>query len=516
MKKYTISILTYKAFPLVKACVESVLKHSNMAEVKLVLTDNGAGKECSDYFDTMAARHEGIIFAKHYAENQGFIIPNNAVFEECDTEFLVLLNDDVEMLTPNWLDILESPFRQYPNAALSGPRGGCQTLTEEFNGRPQGPFEYLEGSVLMIKVGRVRPEKLFSDYLTHSYGEDSDLSLRMRQKGFTLHQLDLKFIHVRAQTSRHIPEIKQIQAKNHVALRKRWNHYIRIRKFEYPIVVRRMAARGDVLLITPVLKQLALENPLSTIHVETAFPEIFAGNPHVKSASSSVQRGFDTRYINLDMVYEQRVKTHIVQAYADAAGVKLPEKIITEIYFSPEDRAFAKAQLPKDKWCAVHAGPTTWAGKNWPIERWVELTRKIQSTLKYKVVLIGHGETSMIPCDRDLRGMTQVGQTAAVLKECKLFIGLDSFPMHIAQAVGCPTIGLFGVTLPEYIMTDGSYHRGVVGDRSIAETGSRHDVPGRVIVASNGESMRSITVAQVIDEASEIYFGKHHRIANLV
>jgi len=35
-------------------------------------------------------------------------------------------------------------------------------------------------------------------------------------------------------------------------------------------------------------------------------------------------------------------------------------------------------------------------------------------------------------------------QSAAVLTEARLFIGHDSGPMHLAAAVGTPTVGLFG------------------------------------------------------------------------
>jgi ADP-heptose:LPS heptosyltransferase len=503
MKRWTVSILTFKGFPLVKACLQSVLDNSNLEALKIVLTDNGAGKACAEYFEEMRARFPGVIEVVHHETNQGFILPNNEAYRRCETPFFVCLNDDVEIKEKGWLEKLEQPLNHFPKAALAGPRGGCQSLTNNFDGRPMGAFEYLEGSVLMVKCETRKGEPLFPPYVKFAYGEDSALSLEMRQRGFTLHQIDLNFQHYRGQTARHIPEIKMIQAENHQALRRRFAHYLRVRKFEYPIVVRRWAARGDVLLITPILRQLYKENPLSKIYVETAFPETFAGNPYVTQAAGMIPRTFDARFINLDMSYEKRVGRHILDCYAEDADVTLTDRA-TEVYFSDQDRAQAAALLKEPgNWAALHLGPTTWPGKNWAIENWRIVSDELRER-GFKVVLVGHNETTMVRCDRDLRGQTSFGTLAAVLDRCKLFIGLDSFPLHVAQAVGCPTIGLFGCTSPEYIMTPGSWWRAARGDPNLPETGSRHRLAHKTSIPTTGASMNSIGVSAVFDLVNEL------------
>ena len=44
----------------------------------------------------------------------------------------------------------------------------------------------------------------------------------------------------------------------------------------------------------------------------------------------------------------------------------------------------------------------------------------------------------------NLAGKTSIGMLAAVFKACKLFIGVDSAGVHIAAAVGTPTVAIFG------------------------------------------------------------------------
>lgn len=505
MRKYTISVLTFRSYPLVKACIASILKHSPLDQIKVVLTDNGAGKQCAEYFEEVRAQNPEIFEVIHHAENRGFIPPNNEIFERCDTPYFVLLNDDVEIQEDGWLQKMEAPLLQFPRASLSGPKGGCQSLTPNFDGRPTGPFEYLEGSVLMIKCDTRKPLPLFPSYLEFAYAEDSCLSLEQRQKGYTLHQIDLKFFHLRGATAKHIPEIKTIQAKNHQAARKKFSHYLRVRKFDYPIVVRRWAARGDVLLITPILRQLAKENPLCTIEVETAFPELFAGNPYVKGAAQRVHKTVEARFINLDMAYERFQCIHIVDAYAKTADVELTDKS-TEIYYTKEENETAE-KMTESLWefpfCVVHAGPTTWPGKNWPTDSWAELIRALKRR-GLRTILVGHNDATMIPCDLDFRGQTSPGLLAAIIDRSELFIGLDSFPLHVAQAVGKPVIGLFGCTSPEYILTEGSWHRGVSGAKDLKETGIRHRVVGHTSIPTDGSSMRSITVQAVLDSFQEL------------
>ena len=490
MKKYTISILTYKALSYCKNCITALFQNTNMAEVNLILTANGS-KEALEYFNELKAQHPDIVTVVWNEDNKGFIEPNKHALSLCETEFFILMNDDLCVYDKMWVQKLEEPFHLYEKAALSGPRGTCQSIGYDFNGYCGVAFEYLEGSLLCCKTEIVKKVGLFSDYLRFAYGEDSDLSLRLRANGYTLHKVEnIDFGHVQGATSRHIPDIvKQNQAHNHVQLKKRWAHYLRVRKVEFPITVRRQAAHGDVLLATAILPALKKQWPLCPISIDTQpvmYP-LFKNNPYVSAVGREIPRTEDTMFINLDMSYENRVGTHIVDAYADMAGITL-DKRVTELY-CPYSKEGERG------WVAVHPGPTTWAGKNWPMDRWGVLCKKLQE-VGYKILLVGHGN-DMISCNRDLRGRTSIEELAAELAKCDLFIGVDSFPIHVAQAVKTPVIGLFGVTDPKYILTDGSKWLAAY-DETHPEFGSRHKTPGRVVIQSDGGAMNRISVEQVL------------------
>jgi ADP-heptose:LPS heptosyltransferase len=70
-----------------------------------------------------------------------------------------------------------------------------------------------------------------------------------------------------------------------------------------------------------------------------------------------------------------------------------------------------------------------------------------------KIVSVGGStEKTFIPCTIDARFKTTPRQTAWIMKNSKFFIGIDSFPMHIAQSFNIPGIAFFGSVSPNLIL----------------------------------------------------------------
>jgi ADP-heptose:LPS heptosyltransferase len=104
-------------------------------------------------------------------------------------------------------------------------------------------------------------------------------------------------------------------------------------------------------------------------------------------------------------------------------------------------------------------GPAAnWRGKTWRAERFAELARRITAPLgilpgaRVAVLAAAHERAQAAPVleatapERriDLVGRTDLLTAAAVLKRSALFVGNDTGLMHMAAAVGVPTVGLFG------------------------------------------------------------------------
>ncbi|MBI4405990.1 MAG: glycosyltransferase family 9 protein [Deltaproteobacteria bacterium] len=91
-------------------------------------------------------------------------------------------------------------------------------------------------------------------------------------------------------------------------------------------------------------------------------------------------------------------------------------------------------------------------GKNWPIEKWLELITALQPAYFTNVVEVG---LKPIVSARkgsyvtDLTGRLSIMETAEVIRRAALFVGIDSGPAHLANSVGTPAV----------IVT--SHHRGL-------------------------------------------------------
>lgn len=495
MNSCTVSILTFSAIEHAKRCIASVLKGGE--PVDLILTANG-NPVAAAYFQEIARQNPNVTVVVNET-NEGFWKPNNHALSLCKTKYLVLLNDDTTV-PRGWLSVLRAPLEKFPNSVFSCPEDTCSELTDTFHGK-FGRREYCEGSCLMIDTAIAKKHGLFEEMPGLAYAEDSHASLRFRELGYNLHWVPLHITHARAQTSRTVPQVRAWQELNHAFCRKRWAQYLISRRMDYPIIVRRAAAWGDVILTTPIVRALKQKHPNSQIWIETACPDVFKNNPHVSRVERRI-RDNTAKLINLDGSYEACPDKNFVETYARIAEVEL-ESNHTALFPSDADKQRASDWLNNHEWVAVHPGPNTWPGKTWNPDRFQELILRLHGLGK-KVLLVGAIKDRAFNADFDLRGRTTFLELAAVIGKCEFLIGLDSAPMHVAQAMGTPVIGLFGVTLPGPIFTEGSAHIGVCSDPAHPESGIRHRVTGQTSVNTRSNPMDTISVDMVMDAVKKL------------
>ena len=133
-----------------------------------------------------------------------------------------------------------------------------------------------------------------------------------------------------------------------------------------------------------------------------------------------------------------------------------------EFWHTDADRHAARQILarcgisPKEHLIGVNLG-TTWRTKRWPLENFAEVIAQVQKHFDARILLTG--STAEIPLGEalaqvtkmetiNLIGKTTLMQLGALIESCALYLTCDSGPMHIAAAVGTPTIALFGPTSP--------------------------------------------------------------------
>lgn len=106
---------------------------------------------------------------------------------------------------------------------------------------------------------------------------------------------------------------------------------------------------------------------------------------------------------------------------------------------------------PSEPFLVVHPW-TSNPVKQWPLDRYRRLIQEIVERLHMQVVLVGGQEERQRVTEvlspgglvADLVGRVTLKQLAALLQHARALVSNDSGPMHLAAALGTPTIALFG------------------------------------------------------------------------
>jgi len=108
--------------------------------------------------------------------------------------------------------------------------------------------------------------------------------------------------------------------------------------------------------------------------------------------------------------------------------------------------------------------------RRWPLENFAALSDLLQQRLGAKVLLVGAPDEvsyveSAIAMMREtpvnFAGRTTLREVVALMDRMDLFITNDSGPLHLAYAMGTPTISLFGPETPERYGPIGKKHRAI-------------------------------------------------------
>jgi heptosyltransferase-3 len=124
-----------------------------------------------------------------------------------------------------------------------------------------------------------------------------------------------------------------------------------------------------------------------------------------------------------------------------------------KVHFVPgrdAEQRIAALGLPPD---FIHVHPASrWTFKCWPAERNAQLIDRLAAEGHTVVLTAAPDETAFVAGILDkssskpvnLAGQLSLKELGALAARARLFIGVDSMPMHLAAALGTPTIALFG------------------------------------------------------------------------
>jgi len=112
---------------------------------------------------------------------------------------------------------------------------------------------------------------------------------------------------------------------------------------------------------------------------------------------------------------------------------------------------------PQERLIGMAPGAAYGPAKKWPAERFAAVATELQRSFAARIVLFGSRSdrptTDLIaqaigPGAVNIAGETSLHEAMALIAQCALFISNDSGLMHVAGALGVPTLAIFGSTNP--------------------------------------------------------------------
>lgn len=212
---------------------------------------------------------------------------------------------------------------------------------------------------------------------------------------------------------------------------------------------------GDDLMCSTVLRELRKRGRHS-LAVVTPNPSLYEKNPDVEKIIRQTEARLNrwgraglpviklehTRY---DPAHDRDLPPdeHVLIRMCRLAAITGPVELRPYIFLTPAELAAGKMA---ENQVAIQstglAAPFAIRNREWFPQRFQELCAELRSDVR--VVQLGSDNDTHLEGAIDLRGKTTLRQTAAVLANSLVFIGLSGFLMHLARAVDCRSVIIYG------------------------------------------------------------------------
>ena len=203
--------------------------------------------------------------------------------------------------------------------------------------------------------------------------------------------------------------------------------------------------------------------------------------------------------LTLDLSYERPGHGNYINEMAACAGIEVKDKRL--VFNVPESESqWAREYIGADnrRTIAIHTG-RSWKSREWPTDRFIEVGKILSKNENCRFMELGDRETSYLGLGKDCRGLP-IMKSAAIIKNMDAVLAIDSVVIHIAAAVGTPTVVIYGCTSPDVVWSTGPHYPVWIDD--LPCRGCRHKVGGTFVdcVEGNYACLDQITVDMVSEK----------------
>ncbi len=225
------------------------------------------------------------------------------------------------------------------------------------------------------------------------------------------------------------------------------------------IMLQRVGGFGDLVLLTPVMREMKRRWPTCHIGVSCMahYGVVFAGLPYVDELLPFPLSMEAANTYDAWVLYENAIEknpaaheTHMTDLFGEIAGLRNIENCKPEYRIKPTEAIWASEAYPRNfaNRVAIQVGAS---GR---CRRYPKMGDLLNELIKggFEVMLLG--TENEIPALRgkrltpQIRNLTEAGlsfrQSCAVANTADVFIGADSAILHVAGALDIPSVGLYG------------------------------------------------------------------------
>lgn len=243
-KKVSIIIPVWNGLDWTTKCLKSIKEKTKNIDYEIVIVDNGS--------EIPILEHSDYLLIRNY-KNMGYGFANNQGARYAVGEYLLFLNNDIEIITEDWLENMLKVFKEnkeigivgakllYPNGKIqhAGVRlmgnkredissihmGGGRDRYDEMvcNSRV---VEGVTGACMLINRNLFFKALCFDTQYSPAYCEDADLCHKVNKLGYkNYYCAKAELTHYVAKTSCNLSfeDIEKIKNNNKALLKKRWN-----------------------------------------------------------------------------------------------------------------------------------------------------------------------------------------------------------------------------------------------------------------------------------------------------
>lgn len=185
-----------------------------------------------------------------------------------------------------------------------------------------------------------------------------------------------------------------------------------------------------------------------------------------------------------------------------------------KVWISKQAKATAVRLIPDGSKVLAIGPAANWSAKTWKPDYFVDLIGRLTGAdgilPNARIAIFGRDDErplalriiESIPEERriDLVGRIDLIEVGACLERAEFYVGNDSGLMHLAAAVGIPTLGLFGPSLDELYAPWGRLGAAVRSNKSFDEI-----FPENFDHRNTGSLMDSLTVDMVEEAANRLW-----------